>query len=103
MKLFIKRHNQKKKSNKYIRVKRIEPSFEIDPNNPIIVSQDLFGLMVEIDRTLKAHYIPSISFISDVMSAKTRSIPYFLLIASPILLLFCMYKKQNLNTSKTGV
>ena len=28
--------------------------------------------MVEIDRTLKAHYIPSISFISDVMSAKTK-------------------------------
>lgn len=60
------------KKRAFIKLKKREPVFEIDPNNPILVSQDLFALMIEVDRTLRAHGMPSIYFISDMISEKSK-------------------------------
>lgn len=60
------------KKRVFIKLKKREPVFEIDPNNPILVSQDLFALMIEVDRTLRAHGMPSIYFISDMISEKSK-------------------------------
>lgn len=64
---------KRRKSNIHFKFTQKEYSGEVDPNTSIIVSQDLFGLMVEIDRALRAYGIPSIYFISNVMSAKTKN------------------------------
>lgn len=61
-----------KESIKHILLKRKEAPYEIDPDTPIIASQALFGLMIEIERVLKAHYIPTSSFVSDVILARTK-------------------------------
>lgn len=67
IKLF-KRHKKKA----LIKLRKQEPAHEIDPNNPILVSQDLFALMIEVDRTLRAHGISSIYFISDMISESSK-------------------------------
>ena len=81
MKLFT--WNKKKKNNIHFKFTKKEYSEGIDPNTPIIVSQDLFGLMVEIDRALRAYGIPSIYFVSNVMSAKTKNEEIKIMIEAP--------------------
>ena len=73
MNIFRAKNNRQAKNLTHFKPKQQEYTLEIDPNAPIIVSQDLFGLMIEIERVLKAHGISSATFISDVMSAKTKS------------------------------